>query len=283
MARQKSDEKNFLYTEDNWLFYKQYVQNLRLPYIIESSNYCTRFRCGNINLNFMTTQQPNCVFAAYNMIKKNIKDKNIEPPKINLEDLAYFNFSIPDKILNTRYHEIWNVDIKSAYSTVLTQEKIIEPDTVKMLSRIPKTSRLVSVGMLASKKLYRVYDENNKLTNFYTEIAPTANFFFLCVKKTGDYIQLAEQEIKQDFIFSWVDGIYCFSESGAKKVEKVLFSLGLKYKTRKYFDFIVKKNASNSKTVTFCETPNGTKKTFLLPEMNTIYNAEIVKMLGLNY
>jgi len=283
MARQKSDEKNFLYTEDNWLFYRDFVKSSGLPHIIESSNYTTRFRCGNINLNFMTTQQPNCVFAAYNMIKKNIKDKNLLPPDINLDDLAYFNFSIPDKILNTPFTEIWNVDIKSAYSTVLTQEKVIEPDTVNMLSRIPKTSRLVSVGMLASKKLIRVYDGNNNLTEFKTEIAPTANFFFLCVKKTGDFIQLAEQEIKNDFIFSWVDGIYCFSESGAKKVEKVLTGLGLKHKTRKYFDFIVKKTTSNSKIVTFCETPKGVKKTFLLPEMNTIYNQEIVKMLGLNY
>ena len=283
MPRVKGIEKNFLFTPDNWRHYANYIKSLKTPYEVQSSNYCTRFICGNINLNFMTTQQPNCVFAAYNMIKKNIKDKKIVPPKVYLDDIAYFNFSIPEEIMNKTYPEIWNVDIKSAYSSILTKEGIIEPDTVKMLGRIPKTSRLVSIGMLASKKNYRHYDENNKLIHFETITAETSPFFFLCVKKTGEYIAMCEQEIRNDFIFSWVDGIYFFSESSCKKIEKILLELGLKYKTRKYFDFFVKKSYSGSKTITFSETKAGLKKTFLLPEINNVQNAEIVKILGLNY
>ncbi len=275
----KIKNENYLFTQNNWKSYRDYIKSLRLPYLIERSNYTLKMTCNNINISFLETQQPNIVFAAYNKIKSNIVSRKLEPPDIEIDEIAYFNFNIPDKLLNEPFPVIYNVDIKSAYSSILEREEIILPDTAALIKRIPKLNRLVSVGMLASKKNIETYSETGDLIDFWTNKNPLANFFFLCVKKTGDIISSCEKEIGKDFIFSWVDGIYFFTESSQKKISQVLLDEGLKFTFRAYYDFVCKKSFNGSKVITFRDTPGGVKKTFLLPEINKDRNSEILRML----
>jgi len=47
---------------------------------------------------------------------------------------------------------IFNIDIKSAYATILKNDGLITQKTFDFINRLPKQERLTAVGMLAGKK-----------------------------------------------------------------------------------------------------------------------------------
>jgi hypothetical protein len=260
------DPHNFLFYNANDVSLKDYIMSQQQPYTIHRSNYTHRYICGSIDITLMTTKQPPLVFACYNKIKSDIVKQNIAAPDIENDHIIYFNFNIPAKIMNRPFPVIYNTDLTSAYSTILANEKIISKDTIRLIGAIPKLSRLVCVGMLASRKDIEDYDQDGKLVQFATDKNPLSSFFFLCVQKTGEIISRCEQAISNDFIFSWVDGIYYFSESSHKTVAKILTDLNLKFKQKAYYDFICRETYGGAKKITFRDDRDGPLKTFLLPE-----------------
>ena len=51
-------------------------------------------------------------------------------------------------------------------------------------------------------------DESGEVIEEKTEISPTSDYFFYCVKRTSEIVNEVSKYLGKAFLFSWVDGIY---------------------------------------------------------------------------
>jgi len=179
-------------------------KKMKLPFTLTLSTYTARITSNYCDLHFMKSEQPNRVFCAFNMIKADVKKRPVS--KIAVSKLKYYsqNF-IYDEFFADK---IFNIDIKSAYATILKNDGYISEKTFEFISRLPKQERLACVGMLAGKKNVFYMDENGNPLKDETIISPTADYFFYCVKRTSQIMNDARKHLGNAFLFSWVDGIY---------------------------------------------------------------------------
>lgn len=184
--------------------YIDFHKDLKIPFKMSISNYTTRITSNAVDIHFMKTEQSNRVFAAYNRTKSEVTKHKIK--KINSFDLQYYSHAFKDE--NFYSDIIFNVDLKSAYATVLFNDGLISKKTYSYLCSLPKMQRLAAVGMLAGKKTIFQIDEAGEVQDEQTIISPTADYFFYCVKRVSEIINEASQHLGQSFLFSWVDGIY---------------------------------------------------------------------------
>lgn len=188
------------------------MQNARahINYLIEaqadfqliSSNYTTGIKCEAFPGKYVANFQSNRAFACFAKVKKAVKDKPI--PDITNEDVRYFQHNFrKDIYIDT----VYNIDIKSAYASVLFKDGIIDKDTYDYLSKSSKQDRLSSVGMLASRK--EVFEFKNGSPISETEVvSDLSGFFFYAVQKTFEIMDELRRICGTDYLFTWVDGIY---------------------------------------------------------------------------
>ena len=186
----------------------------------------------------MKNNQSSRVFGIYDKIKKEVSGKPIE--YIEPSELKYyqtgFNF---DKIY---LDEISNVDLKSAYATILLNDGFISEGLYKELHRIGKNERLAVVGMLASRK--KVFEFNHKgvIVNYYDIVNPLSNYFYHCVKKTFAVMDNCKHLLGKNYLFSWVDSVYF--GGGEFLADLVIDSIEEEFKIKstyqKLFNFEVK-------------------------------------------
>jgi hypothetical protein len=172
-------------------------------------------------------------FIAYRMILKDLKEYTAnEMPTINKFDLQYFE----TYMLQSSYSETaYLVDIKSAYATILFNDGFISEKTYRFISNLPKKARLAAVGMLASRKDV-FYFQGEQLTGHDKIINPLENYFWYCVKRTGEIMD----KIKKDTfpLFYWVDGMYFLHKSDAEKCKEILKENNYLFSEKKIFSFI---------------------------------------------
>jgi hypothetical protein len=203
---------------------------LKMPFTLTVSNYTTKIKSNAFDLHFMKNEQSNKVFAAFAKIKKDCLRYPL--PKINKKNIEYYNhaFDNCDFYADT----IFNIDIKSAYATVLYIDGFISQQTFDYINSLKKQERLACVGMLAGKKNVFAINENGEITDEQEITSPTADYFFYCVKRVQDIIQGAAKILGDSFLFSWVDGIYFLENpKSAKKTAKILIESY--FKNEKYF------------------------------------------------
>ncbi len=147
--------------------------------------------------------QSNQTFAAYAKVKKDVKDK--PPPNIDKESLVYFYHDFKESCSIDR---VYNIDLKSAYATILYKDGIISEDTFKYLSRLPKHDRLAAVGMLASKKKSFCFDKKGTIRTYEETISKLENFFYYAVQRTFEIMCDLRAILGGFYLFTWVDGIY---------------------------------------------------------------------------
>jgi hypothetical protein len=185
----------------------QYIdlhKNLKIPFTLTLSTYTARIKSNYCDIYFMKSEQPNRVFCAYNKVKKDVTTQQVKKIKVN--SLQYYSTNFKDD--NFYSDVIYNVDIKSAYATILYNDGLIKKETFEYLCKLPKMERLASVGMLAGKKNIFEMDADGEVISEKTEISPTADYFFYCVKRTSEIINFVSKHLGNAFLFSWVDGIY---------------------------------------------------------------------------
>lgn len=194
-------------------------KKMKLPFKLILSTYTARITSDYCDLHFMKSEQPNRVFCAFNMIKADVKKKPV--PKIAVSKLKYYsqNFIYDDFFAD----KIFNIDIKSAYATILKNDGYISDKTFDFITRLPKQERLACVGMLAGKKNVFFMDENGNPTADETIISETADYFFYCVKRTADIMKTASKSLGNAFLFSWVDGIYFLENEKAGRNAGAIF------------------------------------------------------------
>ena len=180
-----------------------YLLDYKKNFLLETSNYTTTIITEDKVKKFVVKKQSARTFAAYSKIQMDVKDK--EPPKIKASELIYFQH---DFSKDAFIPDVMNIDLKSAYSTILYRDGYISEETFLYLGKCNKYERLASVGMLASnKKTFRF--EKGIVKDMPTETRnEKAGIFFYCVRKTFEIMSNLKMICGQKYLFTWVDGIY---------------------------------------------------------------------------
>lgn len=200
------------------------------------SNYTTQIESDVINKRFVYSMQSNSCFAAFSKVKSNIKDKAI--PDISKDELNYFHYDFKEDI---QQEVVYNIDLKSAYASILYQEGYIKKDTLDYLSKISKYDRLASVGMLAAKKQIFHFGRSGNILRFQETVSDKENFFYLAVQRTFEIMQNLKAIIGEGYLFTWVDGIYFMPDRGKLiACENYLRKLRLRYSEDILRDWSVK-------------------------------------------
>jgi hypothetical protein len=199
----KKDADVRLLTKSNVNSFIFSLKKMSIPFTMKKSNYACSIKYGESITRFVSSYQSNRCFAGFSKIKKDIRDKQM--PVINYNNVKYFLHNFRK---SASHKSVVNIDLKSAYANILLKENIISPDTFKYLSSMPKKDRLVSVGMLASKKEIFIYDKGANLIDFEISKSEYESYFFIAVQRTYEIMTTLKNICEQDYLFTWVDGIY---------------------------------------------------------------------------
>lgn len=187
-----------------------------------------------INDKFVSQMQGKQTFAAYAKIKSNVKGKPI--PNISRDDLIYYQHNFKQSFFR---RDVSNIDLNCAYATVLFNDDIITKETMAYLLRLPKQARLVSVGMLASRKKTFSYKQG-VITDYDEYVSELSPFFYLAVKRTFEVMSELKKILANDYLFTWVDGIYFVPNTERQAAcEAYLESIKFGYKSEALQNFQV--------------------------------------------
>lgn len=211
-------------------------------FIAEISNYTTSIVMPDSSFKFMRNMQSKRCFAAFAKIKHDLK--NIPPPDILPSDVIYFTHDIKKEMFEK---QIFSIDLKSAYATILYNDGFISETTYQYISKLPKGDRLASVGMLASNK--NIYEFKNGMSTLVKNVrSPYSGFFFYAVQRTFEIMHDLRTIIQSGYLFTWVDCIYFLCDE--EKMSECLFHLENKnFKATPEFlkDFTVTKKPGHIK------------------------------------
>lgn len=209
----RNNKTNFNLTPDNVRAGIEFFKETGQPFDVIVQTYTTRINGAGNTFLFMNKGQSNAMFAAYKKILADVK---------KFDDI--FGDLVPD-IKNPSYNEnkinkevfypaVNNFDIKSAYLNALHTTGIISTATRDYCNNLTKPDRLACVGMLASKKNIFHYNEDGNLEGHSIERAEFSKYFFWAVNYIGEAMTdlMRMIELKDIFLFYWVDGIYCVSK-----------------------------------------------------------------------
>lgn len=188
-----------------------YLIEAKQTFTLSSSNYTTGIKCDSFPGKYVANLQSNRAFACFAKVKKAVKDKPI--PNISNDDVRYFQHNFrKDIYIDT----VYNIDIKSAYATVLFKSGLIDEETFQYLAKSSKQDRLSSVGMLASRK--EIFEFKNGSPISETEVvSELSGFFFYAVQKTFEIMDELRRICGMDYLFTWVDGIYFLPNDRVRK------------------------------------------------------------------
>lgn len=215
--------------------FMNYLKGIEIPFTMAVSNYTVDFKAEGIKKKFVYSMQSNRAFASFAKLKSDLKTKPI--PEIDKDKLTYF---VHDFKKDTQHEFVTNIDLKSAYATVLYTDGYISRNTFEYICAGTKQERLASVGMLASKKQVFEFDRG-KIISVNEITSDTANYFFYAVKRTSEIMNEMQGICGPRYLFTWVDGIYFQPDYNTKKeCEAYIESIGHKCSVDTLKDFKVK-------------------------------------------
>lgn len=204
--------------------------------MLTCSNYTTKIESDILERKYVYSMQSNQCFAAYAKLKKDVKDK--VPPRIFKSELVYFEHDFRDSCI---IEKVFNIDLKSAYATILFNEGVITADTFNYLSRLPKHDRLAAVGMLASKKKTFHFAKGGEIRTYESTVSALENFFYFAVDQTHKIMTVLKSILGPSYLFTWVDGIYFTPDIDRLiECEDYLRSIRFRYSEEILFDWNVR-------------------------------------------
>ncbi len=238
-----------------------------LAYTIVTSNYQVKL-IGSTDVKFIKGQKGKKCFIGFYKIKTDIEKTNIHID-IDKDNVQYFDSNLKELELK----KIYNVDLKSAYATILKNSGLITPKTYKYICKLKKDDRLACVGMLAAKKY--IFDYLGKdIINFSEETLNTENYFYFCCKKTFDVMQELKKICGNNYLFCWVDSIYYTDNKLTPLLTKKLKELKFNCSFEILREFKVIKSKDVFK-ITF--NKNNKTKSFHIPVNNGSFSRDIVR------
>lgn len=206
----------------------------KYPYKIIMSNYTSHLFCAGLDIDilFMNSFQSKRMFIGFQMIKTDFEKWTAnEIPVIDYNDVLFFENEIRQ---DTELDNVTNLDLTSAYATVLRNDYFIQEKTYKYLQGIPKVDRLACVGMFASRKTIFEYSETGEIANYEIIQSPTTGYFTYCIKVVGDLMLKIKEAIGSSFLQFWVDGVYINSEDAGAVAEakRIIEAAKFQYKEK---------------------------------------------------
>lgn len=245
-----------------------YMTQAREDFILTSSNYTTQIETEENKWKYVANIQSNRTFACFAKIKSDIKGKII--PDISRDELIYFQHDFKSSMY---IESVLNIDIKSAYATVLKNDGFISEKTYKYLAKATKPERLASVGMLASKKEIFEFKSGNPIT-VEEKISENSGLFFHAVQRTYEVMSELKKMSERNYLYTWVDGIYMLPDELSKfRCINYLSDLNFKYSIDLLEEFEVKLKPE-SILVTFKK--DGKRKVFNLPSPTSEFKRIII-------
>ena len=186
------------------------------------------------------------VFIAFNKVKKDVLESDLA--KEIMKRKHYTDNYESNKLIPHSFYadKLLNIDINQAYATCLYINKIISKDTYLYIQSLPKTERLVCVGMLAKGYTEFKYQDGVCIdVSAYRE--PTAQVFFYVIQEINHVMRDMKFFLGKDFLMYWVDGIffnYDTSRHRIKQAEEVLLEQGYRYKYEDCKNFDYKRQGS---------------------------------------
>lgn len=141
--------------------------------------------------------------------------------------------------------EVYNIDINSAYLSVLQNEGFLSKELHNEIYNLEKKDRLICLGLLAYEPTYYYFKDGNKIP-YDSKVVKNdfKNFFLFCVWKTSEVLREVKKVLGNDFIFSWVDGVYFQSVEFLKDIvinEFKANGLAVSFEVLKNFTHVLKK------------------------------------------
>jgi hypothetical protein len=190
--------------------------NGKKDFTLRFSNYTTIIETNGYKYLFSNSNEQKESFAFFHANKKIANDVKKAPyiDKINERDLIYFD-SGKDLPNGLKLRNAYNVDIKSAYIRTAFLYSFISKETFEHCMKLEKSDRLKAFGMLATN--YTCFDfKGGKVVNVYSKKDDNnRNYFFAVVKGVSEIMQKIKNELSDDFLFYWVDGIYFKTKKSA--------------------------------------------------------------------
>lgn len=238
--------------------YIEFLKHNRIPFEVSISNYTVRVKSKYNQATYLASFRSKQCFAAFAKIKSDVRKREV--PKIRKSELRYYEHNF---ISSCNFPAITNIDLKSAYASVLMNDGYITKQTYDYCAKLSKMDRLASVGMLAGRKHIVKYDKSGRAYSHDFKVAETENFFFYCVKKVHEIMNTIRYLSGDKFLFSWVDGVYILEDPETEKtIAEYLKSIGYNFSIDRLTDFDVKYLQSKI-TITFKK--GGELKEFNIP------------------
>lgn len=205
---QKKQSINEVAGVNNLRLYLDYLMKNKKTFRLEYSNYWSKIEYNGRIFKFIENPMSFKTFVASKLIARDIENSNIVIDFCDRDFIKYFSHELKADEKNV----IYNVDIKSAYATVLLNEHLISDKTYKYICNLPKQERLAAVGMIAGKKNIIEYFDGKAILTTSNE-NKLSNYFFYCVYRTHEIISDLQKILPGMFLFSWVDGLYFTSNN----------------------------------------------------------------------
>jgi len=220
-----------------WAEEKRLIANGE-TFTVTRTNVTTKFHFPERNTADLIYSSKTFTYKELNLfqeIKKevrfNIDEKKLVIPPYDSKDIGYYLFS--NKIHKAQetgmeiFDDVMEFDIRKAYYMAAYNLGYISREFFLKCIELPKTTRLRLIGSIATFKTIFVY-EDGKLV----EVPPPkqderlrAAWFHIC-----KYVDAAMRDLRalmgEDFLFYWVDGIYCRSST---RIDNYLLYIALKY------------------------------------------------------
>jgi hypothetical protein len=256
---------NTIYLENKKenVFIKNLIEN-KQNFDLQLTNYSTSIILNNKRFIFTNSVMSKKAFISFSKIKSDINKNNfVFPDKLKTK---IFYYSANEKLKNKKfgaYSGVVNIDINSAYLTVLKNNGIIKKETFEYIQKTSKSDRLKSVGMLATQKICYEF-KNGKETNVFLKSNENLrNIFFLCCYEIDQILQKIETILGKSFLFFWFDGIYFQGNNDKiKKIQELIKNEGFDSKIEffEWLDYNV-----NDENINLCLKKGNKNKKFIIP------------------
>lgn len=212
-------------------FYTRHYNENGLEFSVRHGTYTTVIEGPFGKQKFLTHKFGNRVFAAANMIKKDVLE-SAKAREIMTRQHKKDNYSNTNRFTNLLVETAKNIDINSAYASCLYINDLISEKTFNYIKGLKKPERLPCVGMLAKGYVNFKYADGVCVeTTSFRE--PTAQIFYYLISEVNYLMSDIEFELGNKFIFYWVDGIFFQNDTNKKKirtVEEMIMELGYGFK-----------------------------------------------------
>jgi len=243
-------------------------------YTMTLTNYTCLIESRIGSYHFLKHMLKPSVFSATKALKRYMDSSLNDIGQIDRNTMKYYSAKVVTKPLYK--HKAYNIDIKAAYPTCLYNAGLIDHKMYTSLMSLNKDERLAAIGMMASRK--RVFNFVEGEVESYEDTEDVySKYFFYCVQTISEIIWKCEIISGNDFIYSWVDGLYTTNKKSAEQCRKLIAEYNYKCTVAEITDFYYEP-LDNRVKVTFLK--DGRNKLFNIPVENNRL-AQILKFIHL--